>query len=134
MRKNPLDSSRGEVKNAQEKVEQVFEEKGVSRGGEQYLRVPDARDLIEELKEAGCAVVGIGGVELTEEETRPLMDTTADFSKDPEDTWQGYVFDCAWQARAFVDTLPDWDTIYVTLAALSREEWEEYGGPEGQDR
>lgn len=119
--------------NAQEKVEQVFEEKGVSRGGEQYLRVPAARDLIDELKEGGCAVVGIEGVELTEEETRPLMDTIADFSKDPEDTWRGYVLDCAWQARAFVDTLPDRDTIYVTLTALSREEWEEYGGTEGRD-
>jgi hypothetical protein len=119
--------------NAEEKVEEVFEEKGVSRGGEQYLRVPDARELVAELKEAGCAVVGIEGVELMEEETRPLMDTIADFSKDPDDTWRGYVLDCAWQARNFLDTLPDRETIYVTLTALSRDEWEKYEGAEGRN-
>jgi hypothetical protein len=118
---------------AQKKVERVFQEKGVSREGKRYLRAPHARELIEELKEAGCAVVDIEGVELTEEETRPLMDTVADFSRDPESTWRGYVLDCAWQAGVFVDTLPDRDTIYVTLTALSREEWEMSQGTGGHD-
>lgn len=120
--------------NAQKKVEQVFQEKGVSRGGERYLRVPDARDLVEELKEANCAIVGIEGVELLEDEIRPLMDTIADFSKDPEDTWKGYVLDCAWQARNFLDTLPDRETIYVTLTALSRDEWKRHGEEKGDRR
>lgn len=116
---------------AQTKLERVFEEKGVSQGGERYLRVSDARDLIERLKEVGCAVVGIEGVELTEEETRPLIDTIADFSKDPHESWRGYVLDCAWQARNFLDTLPDRETIYVTLTALSQDEWERYRNGEG---
>lgn len=108
--------------------------KGVSRGGERYLRAPVARDLVDELKEAGCAGVSIEGVELTEEETRPLMDTIADFSKDPDETWRDYVLDCAWQARAFVETLPDRETIYVTLVALSRDEWERHRDGEGNQR
>lgn len=113
--------------NAQERVEQVFEEKGVSRGGERYLRISDARDLLADLVDAGRAVVGIEGVELTEGETRPLPEAIADFSNRPDISWRAYVRQCAAQAKEFLGALPDRETVYVTLTTFSRDEWRQYG-------
>lgn len=57
---------RKQIMETQARIEQVFQEKGVARGGERYLRVSDARDLLADLVDAGRAVVGIEGVELRE--------------------------------------------------------------------
>ncbi|MFB6279346.1 MAG: hypothetical protein ABEK75_07560 [Salinibacter sp.] len=111
----------------QARIEQVFQEKGVARGGEQYLRVSDARDLLADLVDAGRAVVGIDGVELREGETRPLSEAIADFSQRRDDSWRAYVRRCATQAKEFLDTLPDRETVYVALTTFSRDEWRQYG-------
>jgi hypothetical protein len=113
--------------NAQEKVEQFFEKKGVSRGSEPYLRVSDAQDLLPDLADAGRAVVGVEGVELRESETRPLSGAIADFSDRPNIPWRTYVRRCAAQAKEFLNTLPDRETVYVTLTTPTRDVWKQCG-------
>jgi hypothetical protein len=111
----------------QARIEQAFQEKGVARGGEWYLRVSDARDLLADLVDAGRAVVGIEGVELREGETRPLSEAIADFSPRRDDPWRAYVRRCATQAKAFLNSLPERENLFVALTTLSRDEWEQYG-------
>lgn len=110
----------------QARIEQAFQEKGVARGGERYLRVSDARDLLVDLVDADRAVVGIEGVELRKGETRPLPEAIADFSNRSDIPWRTYVRRCAAQAKDFLDTLPDRETVYVTLTTFSRDEWRQY--------
>jgi len=111
----------------QSRIDQVFQEKGVARGGERYLQISDARDLLADLVDAERAVVGIEGVELTEGETRPLPEAIADFSNRPDISWRAYVRRCAARAKEFLDTLPDRETVCVTLTTFSRDEWRQYG-------
>lgn len=108
------------------KIERTLEKKGVSRGGEQYLRISDARDLLADFVEAERVVVGIEGVELTDEATRPLPGAIADFSGQLDDPWSASVRQCAERARFFLSQLPDRERVFVTLTTLSRDEWMEY--------
>jgi hypothetical protein len=115
------------------KIERMLEEKGVPRGGETYLSVSDARDLLADFVEAERAVVGIEGVELTDEETRPLPDAIADFSGRLEEPWPASVQKCAAKARTFLGQLPNRETVFVTLTTLTRDEWMQYRESAGPD-
>jgi hypothetical protein len=103
----------------------------VRRGGETYFSIVDALRLVDKSADEELAVIGVEGVEITEEGVRPVSDAIADFSNREGKPWSEFVQSCRTAAKNYLQHLPSRRDLHVTLTVLSREEWRRYGSPEG---
>jgi hypothetical protein len=110
-------------------IDDAFEEVGLRRGGELYVSIEDALQLVHQCAEENRAVVGVEGVKLGTRTTQPVPDAVADFSFRDGQRWLEFVESCREDAVDFLHQLDSHPDLYVTLTVLSSEEWERLTDP-----
>ncbi len=116
-----------------------FYHRGIVRGGELYLSVPEALAFLDVCREQDLTVVGVEGFVLEEEKLKPQQEAIADGSSIEASTWPEFQEKSNRFAEAFLHALkacpglslprtpirgsggrPE---LVVNLTTLSEEEW-----------
>lgn len=96
-----------------DEIEQQFIGKGIVRGGVLFLNPTHAVELIDLCEKLNKRILGIDTFILTETETRPVMEHTADYSMNG-DNLSGY-----WnEAREFVSERSSSGFVFEVVYAL----------------
>ncbi len=102
-----------------------FHHRGIVRGGELYLSVPEARGLLNVCRERDLAVVGAEGFVLKGKALKPRQDMIADGSSIEASTWPEFQKRSNRFAESFLRALQDQPGLVVNLTALPEKDWKE---------
>ena len=100
-----------------------FNRRGTLRGGELYLPLGAALDLIRVCEENGLTVVGVEGFVIDGGKTAPLMDAIGDFSGTAAKSWEEYRRLNNGAAEVFLKNRRPDDRVAYSVTVLSEPEW-----------
>lgn len=104
----------------------IFEQysaQGFVRGGELYLSLPQALNLIADCYQNNLAVIGIEGFICEKGMLEPQLNAIADFSTNNADNWDSYRDICDRGSRDFLHQLHSLKELVFTFVILSEKEW-----------
>lgn len=96
---------------------------GFVRGGELYLSLPQALNLIADCYQNNLAVIGIEEFICEEGMLAPQLDAIADFSSKNSDNWDSYRDICYQSSRDFIHQVHSLKGLVFSFVILSEKEW-----------
>lgn len=96
-----------------------FRDRGYDSGGELYLSVPDARELVAAAHDAGQVVLGLEAAQVEHGRIQPMLDQIADFSSLAAENWRSRVERSSRAALQFLEQLPSDPSVWVTVVLSS---------------
>jgi len=106
-----------------EQILDGFRRRGIVRGGELLLAPGDALDIVSRCEANNLAVIGIEGMQVSDDHTTPLQDFIADCSSASAATWNEYRDIASACSRAFLTRLPARSSLFVSLTVIGADEW-----------
>jgi hypothetical protein len=95
----------------------------LSRTGEMYFRVADAREVLTTCEARGFAVVGAEGYTLADGVVHSPTDLIRDFSRLGGDTWTSFREAANAACSDFFDTIRERRDLVLWLTIVSEDEW-----------
>ncbi|MBC6421355.1 MAG: hypothetical protein GDA43_08500 [Hormoscilla sp. SP5CHS1] len=100
-----------------------YSAQGFVLGGELYLSLPQAFNLIADCYQNNLAVIGIEGFICEKGMLEPQLDAIADFSSNNSDNWDSYRDICYQSSRNFLHQVHSLKGLVFSFVILSEKEW-----------
>jgi len=100
-----------------------YSAQGFVLGGELYLSLPQAFNLIADCYQINLAVIGIEGFICEKGMLEPQLDAIADFSSNNSDNWDSYRDICYQSSRDFLHQVHSLKGLVFSFVILSEKEW-----------
>ncbi len=108
----------------EEELLRQYKTRGIIRGRELYLNLPDATNFISDCQANNLAVVGIEGFRESEGTITPDLNIIADYTDASPSDWDAFRNTCNSAAEQLIRSITTNGSLLINFVILSQTEWQ----------